>query len=88
MIRNIEAVNQRFRRAGVIMVNMRWVVLLIIAVITAIAGFGLPKIYFDTSDENLFLPNDPLSLARKEFNAIFGNDQKVLWFQSSPFLLR
>jgi hypothetical protein len=73
MAQNIEAINHWFRQTGTIIIKLRWAIILALLAVNIIAVAGLRKISFDTDHESWLLDDDPLTIAKSEFEEVFGN---------------
>lgn len=69
--------HDRFEEAGRQMIRFRYPVLLVIAAITIVSAFGLPKLTFDTSIENYFPKNSKIFSRQQIFERHFGNSDYV-----------
>ena len=77
MIQNLDNITQWFQHIGRGILRMRWGVLCALVLLNALAIVGILRIQSDSSTENWFLEDDPLMIATREFEDIFGNDQFV-----------
>ena len=77
MTKNIEAINQWFKHIGEHILKLRWYIILTLILINIVAVIGVRSIQIDVSNESWFLENDPLTIAKEEFEGIFGNNDYV-----------
>ncbi|GAK59663.1 hypothetical protein U27_06648 [Candidatus Vecturithrix granuli] len=77
MIQNLEVINQWFAKAGKRLLQVRWWILCLLILLDLLAIRGIQRIQFDVSNESWFLDNDPITIARREFEEIFGNPNYV-----------
>ncbi len=77
MSRRIEKINQWFGRFGRGVIRFRWLVIAALVALNAIAFLGLKRVQVDVSNESWFLPGDPLMVAQREFEEVFGNNDYV-----------
>ena len=66
-----------FAKIGSNIINNRWKYLIVVFIITIIAGGGLPKIELDTALENWFPKSSKEFLNKQEYVKYFGNDDVV-----------
>jgi predicted RND superfamily exporter protein len=71
---NLEKINQWFKQAGEKIVKLRWLNLVLFITILALAFIGIRQIKTDVSNDNWFLEDDPMLLAKERFEEIFGNN--------------
>lgn len=77
MSRNIESINQWFARIGRCFLRLRWCIVGLLILLNLLAIRGVQRIQFDVSSDSWFLDDDPLTIATKEFEEIFGNPDYV-----------
>lgn len=77
MIQNIDRVSEWFYRLGQGLVRVRWGIVAALVALDALALVGAQRIRSDSSTESWFLENDPLMVATRQFEDIFGNNQFV-----------
>lgn len=70
----IEKINQWFARRGERIVQRRWLVLAVFAIMFAVGFYGLRFMNISASWDDYFLEDDPVLVRTDEFKAIFGND--------------
>jgi uncharacterized protein len=66
-----------FTKLGEHIISKRWIYIILIAIITLLAGLGLPKIKYDTSVENWFTKESGVFASKEQFREDFGNTQMV-----------
>ncbi|MGD2033445.1 MAG: MMPL family transporter [Bacteroidales bacterium] len=66
-----------FTELGEHIISRRWIYIILIIIITLVAGLGLPKIKYDTSVENWFTKESIVFADKKQFQEYFGNSQIV-----------
>ncbi len=74
----LEKINQWFASLTPHIIRMRWYIIAATFVVTAVMAAGVSKLKLETSNDSLLLENDPLRLAKYEFEEIFGNDEFVV----------
>ncbi len=74
---NLLKINAWFEKASKRIIRYRWMNLGIFLVVIIIFTYGASIIRVDVSNENSFLPNDPINRDTDEFKEVFGNDQYV-----------
>jgi predicted RND superfamily exporter protein len=74
---NLLKINAWFEKASKRIIRYRWMNLGIFLVVIIIFSYGASIIRVDVSNENSFLPNDPINRDTDEFKEVFGNDQYV-----------
>jgi len=77
MSKRIERINKWFGRATAVVIRFRWLIIIGLILLTAFAMAGVKRIKIDISNESWFLPDDPLVIAKREFEEIFGNNDYV-----------
>ena len=77
MTKKLERINKRFSKAAKTIVRFRWLVIAGLIALNLVAIMGMKQIQIDVSNESWFLPDDPLVIAREEFEEIFGNNDYV-----------
>ena len=71
---NAEKINDWFGKLGENIITYRWLYILSFLVVMGISIFGMSKMRTNPSMENWFLEDDPITVATKKFQKIFGND--------------
>jgi predicted RND superfamily exporter protein len=74
---NLLKINAWFEKASKRIIKYRWMNLGIFLVVIMVFAYGASLIRVDVSNENSFLPNDPINRDTDEFKEVFGNDQYV-----------
>lgn len=77
MIRSREHINRWFRGVAEYIVAAHWRIIAGVMLVNVIAIMGIPRIEFDSSTDNWFLADDPLVVARDQFDEVFGNNDYV-----------
>jgi predicted RND superfamily exporter protein len=77
MAQDLIKINQWFRHVGEIILKLRWFLIIGFIVTDGVAFIGIQRIQIDVSYQSWFLDNDPLTIATKEFEKTFGNDEYV-----------
>ena len=70
----VSRVNKVFARLGRFQVRFRWQILLVTAIITVLACFGLPHLQMSSSEEDWFDDWDKVKIDQAHFNEKFGSD--------------
>lgn len=73
----IEKINSKFQRLAEIIIKIRWLVIIGLAVIVAAGVIGLMQLRVAVSIDSFFLDDDPIMIAKENFEKTFGNDQFV-----------
>jgi predicted RND superfamily exporter protein len=74
---NLLKINAWFEKASKRIIKYRWMNLGIFLLVIIVFAYGASLIKVDVSNENSFLPNDPINRDTDEFKEVFGNDQYV-----------
>ncbi len=74
MTKKLEKINDWFADKASAIVRLRWFIIVGLIIINLIAIMGTKRIQIDVSNESWFLADDPLVIARDEFEDIFGNN--------------
>lgn len=74
----LEKINKWFASLTPHIIRMRWFIIVAIFVATVVMAVGISRLQLETSNDSLLLENDPLRLAKHEFEEIFGNDEFVV----------
>ena len=74
---NLLKINNWFEKASKRIIKYRWMNLGIFLLVLLVFTYGASLIKVDVSNENSFLPNDPINRDTDEFKEVFGNDQYV-----------
>ena len=77
MTKKLERINKWFGKTAKTIVRFRWLVITGLIALNLVAIIGIKRIQIDVSNESWFLPDDPLVIAREEFEEIFGNNDYV-----------
>ena len=77
MTKKLEKVNQWFRNVSFGIIKFRWLIIAGLIFLNLIAIIGIKRIQIDVSNESWFLQDDPLVVAKHEFEEIFGNNDYV-----------
>ncbi len=77
MTKKLERINKWFGEAAKTIVRFRWLIIAGLIALNLVAIMGIKRIQIDVSNESWFLPDDPLVVAREEFEEIFGNNDYV-----------
>lgn len=78
--KNIDAWFSAFGRT---MVRRRWIVIIVVLIVTVISGLGLPDIVLDTSMENWFSDKAAVNQRREQFEKHFQNSDFVAFLVES-----
>ena len=70
---HIGTINKYFSRVGKVIVKLRWLNLILFALVLFVAAKGLPRLKLDTSNDNWFLENSEMMHVSETFEDIFGN---------------
>jgi predicted RND superfamily exporter protein len=73
----IERINAWFSERARNIIRWRWVLIALMVILNAAAFAGLKYIRIDVSNDNIFLRDDPLTIAKHRFESIFGNNEYV-----------
>ena len=73
----IEKINERFGSLADHLLKIRWLALLLFAVIIGLSVYGVKKMVIQTSFDDYFIEGDPMLIKTNEFKAHFGNDYFV-----------
>ncbi len=71
---NIEKINGRFRRAAELILRFRWFNIVFFALLVAVSVTGIKQIKTDVDQDNWFLEDDAMLVARERLKEIFDND--------------
>jgi predicted RND superfamily exporter protein len=75
---NKQTINTWARSFGMnVLIQYRWIVLMLIAAAMLAGYVGMTKIRVDTSNESKFSEDDEVNQRNKKFEAIFGNEDFV-----------
>jgi predicted RND superfamily exporter protein len=74
---NLLKINAWFEKASRRIIRYRWMNLGLFCLVIVVFTYGASLIRVDVSNENSFLPNDPINRETDEFKEVFGNDQYV-----------
>ena len=74
---NLLKINAWFEKVSKRIIRYRWMNLGIFLLVIIVFTYGASLIKVDVSNENSFLPNDPINRDTDEFKEVFGNDQYV-----------
>ncbi|MCK4396189.1 RND family transporter [candidate division WOR-3 bacterium] len=77
MSERLERINKWFGKKTKTIIKLRWLIIAGLIVLNLIAIIGIKRIQIDVSNESWFLADDPLVIAREEFEEIFGNNDYV-----------
>ena len=77
MTKKLEKINKKFGKAAKTIVRLRWMIIAGLIFLNIIAIIGIKRIQIDVSNESWFLQDDPLMVAKHEFEEIFGNNDYV-----------
>ncbi len=77
MSRKIERINEWFGERASTIIRFRWLIIVGLITLNIVAIMGMKRIQIDVSNESWFLPDDPLAIAKREFEEIFGNNDYV-----------
>ena len=71
---NIENINTRFEKAGIVILKMRWVSIAVFILVFAVSVIGLRQVQTDTDMDSWLLEDDALLATKARFEEIFGNN--------------
>lgn len=74
----IARMSNRFARQAATIVSRRWLIIIGVAVVTAVMMLGVLRLQREDSFESWLLEDDPLRIAQEEFARTFGNSDYVL----------
>ena len=74
MTKRLERINEWFGKTSKTIIKLRWLIIVGLIVLNIFAIMGLKRIQIDVSNESWFLADDPLVIAKEEFEDIFGNN--------------
>ncbi len=74
----LNKINKWFASLTPYIIRTRWLIVAGVTVITAALAVGVGKLQFENSNDSMLLENDPLRLAKHDFEEIFGNDEFVV----------
>ena len=74
MSERLERINKWFAKRSKTIIKFRWLIIVGLIVLNLIAIMGIKRIQIDISNESWFLSDDPLVIAKEEFEEIFGNN--------------
>lgn len=77
MTKKLERINKKFGKAAKTIVRLRWLIIAGLIFLNLIAIIGIKRIQINVSNESWFLQDDPLMVAKHEFEEIFGNNDYV-----------
>lgn len=77
MTKKLERINKRFGTTAKTIVRLRWLVIVGLILLDVVAMMGVKRVQIDVSNESWFLQDDPLVIAKREFEEIFGNNEYV-----------
>ena len=77
MSERLERINKWFEKKTKTIIKLRWLIIAGLIVLNLIAIIGIKRIQIDVSNESWFLADDPLVIAREEFEEVFGNNDYV-----------
>jgi predicted RND superfamily exporter protein len=78
MSKMVENINTWFASTTDFIVGKRWLIIIFAIIIFIVQGVGLTRLQFVNSNDSWLMENDPLKIAQKEFEDIFGNDEFVI----------
>lgn len=73
----IEEINEKFGKMAGHLLKIRWLALLLFAIIIGLSVCGVKKMVVQTSFDDYFIEGDPMLVKTNEFKAHFGNDYFV-----------
>ncbi len=73
----LTVINSWFRAIGRAQIRYRWLLLLVLSLITFIAASGLGKITMESSNSGWFEKADAIEIATEEFEERFGNNENI-----------
>jgi predicted RND superfamily exporter protein len=74
MSERLERINKWFAERAKTIIKFRWLIIAGLIILDLLAIMGIKRIQIDISNESWFLSDDPLVIAREEFEDIFGNN--------------
>jgi len=74
MTKKLVRINNWFADKANTIVKLRWFIIVGLIILNVVAIMGIKRIQIDVSNESWFLADDPLVIAREEFEDIFGNN--------------
>ncbi|MCK4256695.1 hypothetical protein KAX35_07385, partial [candidate division WOR-3 bacterium] len=77
MSERLERINKWFAKKAKTIIKLRWIIIAGLIILDIIAIIGIKRIQIDVSNESWFLADDPLVIAREEFEEVFGNNDYV-----------
>jgi hydrophobe/amphiphile efflux-3 (HAE3) family protein len=77
MSKRLERINKWFGKTAKTIVKLRWLIIAGLIILDLVAIMGVKRIQIDVSNESWFFQDDPLMVAKKEFEEIFGNNDYV-----------
>ena len=77
MTKNLQEINQRFRKIGEFILRFRWLLIAALIVLDLAGFWGIAQIKVQSSFDSWFLEGDPLTKTTNEFEKIFGNNEYV-----------
>ena len=77
MTKKLKKINELFGKSAKSIVRLRWLIIACLIIFNIIAIMGIKRIQVDISNESWFLPDDPLVVAKRNFEEIFGNNDYI-----------
>jgi hydrophobe/amphiphile efflux-3 (HAE3) family protein len=77
MSERLERINKWFAKRAKTIIRFRWLIIIGLIILDFVAIMGIKRIQIDVSNESWFLPDDPLVVAKDEFEEIFGNNDYI-----------
>lgn len=77
MTKNLQEINQRFRKVGEFILRFRWLLIAALIVLDLVGFWGTTQMEVQSSFDSWFLEGDPLTKITDEFEEIFGNNEYV-----------
>ncbi len=77
MSKVMDKVNSGFGKVAGFFAKYRYLVIALMIVLDVVAYYGASKIEIDVSNENMYLENDPVMVAKRGFEKTFGNSEYI-----------
>lgn len=77
MTKNLQEINQRFRKVGEFILRFRRLLIVALIVLDLVGFWGVTQMKVQSSLDSWFLEGDPLTKITDEFEEIFGNNEYV-----------
>ncbi len=73
----IDRINSWFGDKAHDFIRWRWAILVAVGMLVGLSAGGLQELYVDNSNESFFLETDPMLMANRYFEELFGNEEFI-----------